>query len=253
MKLNCDLGEGESIQQVANDALIMPFIDQANIACGMHASNPSVMLHTVQLAKTYNVSIGAHPSYDDKTNFGRQNIFLSSEEIISLLLYQLGALQAICLSQDAKLDYVKPHGALYNNMMAHPEVLEAVLQAMKIWNQQKSQKQRLPVMVLANQQAEQISKQAESFGVPLLFEAFADRSYNDDGSLVARNIPGAVLESESEILAQASLLFEQAQIRTMQGKNLSLNADSLCVHGDNPQAFAAVQAIRQLVANLDKD
>ena len=248
MKLNCDLGEGENIQQVANDALIMPYIDQANIACGMHASNPTVMAHTVQLAKTHNVSIGAHPSYDDKTNFGRQNMSLSSEEIISLLLYQLGALQAICLTQNAKLDYVKPHGALYNTMMVHPEVLAAILQALKIWNQQKSQEHNLPLMVLANQQSEHITEQADSVGVPLLFEAFADRSYNDDGSLVARNISGAVLENEAEIIAQAKLLFEQGQVKTSQDNVLSLNADSLCVHGDNPQAFAAVQVIRQFIA-----
>ena len=248
MKLNCDLGEGENIQQVANDALIMSYIDQANIACGMHASNPTVMAHTVQLAKTHNVSIGAHPSYDDKTNFGRQNMSLSSEEIISLLLYQLGALQAICLTQNAKLDYVKPHGALYNTMMAHPRVLAAILQAMKIWNQQKSQEHNLSLMVLANQQSEHITEQADSVGVPLLFEAFADRSYNDDGSLVARNISGAVLDSEAEIVAQAKLLFEQGQVKTSQDNVLSINADSLCVHGDNPQAFAAVQAIRQFIA-----
>ena len=247
MKLNCDLGEGENVLQVANDALIMPFINQANIACGLHASNPSVMAHTVQLAKTHNVSIGAHPSYDDKANFGRQNVALSSKEIISLLLYQFGALQAICQLYDTQLDYVKPHGALYNTMMVDSQLMQAILQAVKLWNRQSRITHDLPLMVLANNQTEAMLELAKSYGVSLLFEAFADRAYNDDGSLVARSEAGAVLETQAEILMQARLLLEQGQVKTLQGNLLTFKADSLCVHGDNPQALAAVKAIYNLI------
>lgn len=248
MKLNCDLGESFGQWKMGNDELIMPYIDMANIACGFHASDPSVMAKTVQSAKEYNVSIGAHPAYPDLQGFGRRAMSLSEDEIINIVVYQIGALQSICKAYGTQVDYVKPHGALYNTMMAEQDVREAVLKALAMLADSTSK--ALPLMVLANGEADQIREQASKYGVPLLFEAFADRAYTDQGSLVPRTQEGAVLGSDDAVHMHVLGLIKDQQVITASGKKMSIIADTICVHGDNAHALELVKSIRQLINSL---
>ena len=245
MKLNCDLGEGFGRWQMGHDELVMPYIDMANIACGFHASDPSIMASTVQLAIKHNVSIGAHPSYPDLQGFGRREMTFTSEEITHMMLYQLGALESICQAYDTQVDYVKPHGALYHAMMNNLATRMAILQAIAMWCENK--KQVVPLMVLANQDFAQLKADADTLSIPLLFEAFADRAYTDECGLVSRDVKGAVLEEDDAIEKQVISLIEHQQVQSINGNVLDIHADTLCVHGDNPQALASVKKIRHLI------
>ena len=234
MKLNCDLGE----LQHDNDEKIMPYIDQANIACGFHASDPLTMQKTVQFAVQHNVKIGAHPSYPDKENFGRRSMSFSNIELIAILHYQIGALQTICQAENTTLSYVKPHGALYNDMMANLEVFNDVCQAISLVQPQ------LPLMIQALPDTHQFIAIAEKWHVELIFEAFADRAYQDNGLLVARTQSGAVLHDEQEVLKRIMLLNDKQQLLTINDRTLDIKVDSLCVHGDNPAALSLIKALR---------
>lgn len=239
IKLNCDLGEG-----MALDEHVMPYIDMANIACGFHASNPVLMVKTVELAKSQGVQIGAHPSYHDIENFGRREMTLPATDIKQLVVYQVGALQAICEAQNTQVDYVKPHGALYNTMMKEEPVFIAILQALS------SLKQALPLMILANQSAEKYQALADQHNVPLILEAFADRVYTDEGNLLSRQEKGAVLEDDTAIAKQVESLINDNQVTTVSGKKIPITAESLCVHGDNVRALESVKTIRQVIDSL---
>jgi len=234
LKLNCDLGE----LQHGNDEQIMPYIDQANIACGFHASDPLTMLKTVQLAVKYNVSIGAHPSYPDKENFGRRSMSFTSTELIAIIHYQIGALQTICHAENTTLSHVKPHGALYNDMMANMAVFGDVCHAVSLVQP------RLPLMIQALPDTSQFITISEKFGVALIFEAFADRVYQENGLLVPRSQLGAVLHDEQEVLNRIMLLNNKQQLLTINNNTLDIKVDSLCVHGDNPAALALIKALR---------
>ncbi len=236
MKLNCDLGEltGKDNQ----DALIMPYIDQANIACGFHASTPEIMQATVALAIKHQVTIGAHPGYPDKANFGRVSMQLSEQQLIACLHYQIGALQAICQVQGSKVSYVKPHGALYNDMMADPEILRTICQAIAQLDNS------LPLMIQAHPDNAKHQVIAKQYHIKLWFEAFADRAYQDDGLLVPRAQPNSVLATEQQVLSRVSELVNSGQLSSINKEKLTLKVDTLCVHGDNAKAVNLVKAIR---------
>ncbi len=241
MKLNCDLGESFGAWKMGTDEQIMPYIDMANIACGFHASDPFIMDKTVKLAIENNVTIGAHPGYPDLLGFGRRDMSFSSDEITQLVLYQVGALQAICEANGTKVEYVKPHGALYNTMMKDKSQLTAIIEAVA------SLKDPIPLVVLANADAEENKQLAANHSVSLLFEAFADRRYADDGNLTSRNLEGSVLENEKDIEDQIQSLITNKHAISISGKSLSVDADTLCVHGDNIQALESVKNIRQFI------
>ena len=241
MKLNCDLGESFGSWQMGLDSDVMPHIDMANIACGFHAGDADVMARTLELAKRHNVSIGAHPSYPDLQGFGRRSMALSRSEIVNCMRYQIAALDGMALSAGVQLSYVKPHGALYNDMMAKPAVFAAVLDAVAGFYKP------LKLMILATAHQQDFAAQAKAQGVELLFEAFADRRYTDEGTLTARSQPGAVLHGD-DMLSQVRQLVKHNSVTTASGKLLTLSADTLCVHGDNPAAIAQVQQIRALLA-----
>lgn len=241
MKLNCDLGESFGSWQMGLDADVMPYIDMANIACGFHAGDADVMAKTLQLAKQHGVAVGAHPSYPDLQGFGRRSMALSASEIINTMRYQIAALDGMALSAGVALSYVKPHGALYNDMMSKPAVFDAVLDAVAGFYKP------LKLMILATAQQQQYLELAKPKGVALLFEAFADRRYTDEGTLTPRSQSGAVLHGD-EMLAQVARLVKHGTVTTVSGKQLALNADTLCVHGDNQTAIAQVQQIRALLA-----
>ena len=240
MLLNCDLGESYGSWTMGLDAEVMPHIDQANIACGFHGGDPLTIRKTLALAAEHGVKIGAHPAYPDLVGFGRRPMNLSADEIIANLHYQVAALEGMASSQGLVLDYIKPHGALYNDMMAKSEVRAAIMQAVASYHRP------LALMLQATPEADEHRTEADNFGVGLLFEAFADRCYDDDGKLLSRTKPGAVHNRE-RMLAQVEQLQRDNTVTTVGGKVIELQADTLCVHGDNLEGVQAIQAIRALV------
>ncbi|NQZ80942.1 MAG: 5-oxoprolinase subunit PxpA [Colwellia sp.] len=237
MKLNCDLGESFGPWHKGNDQQIMPLIDLANIACGFHASDPLTMQKTVQLAVKHDVTIGAHPGYPDLIGFGRRSMSYSTKELTAIFHYQIGALQAICVSQNTKISYVKPHGALYNDMMVNQEIFITLCDALSQLDK------TLPLMVQALPETSFFKKTAEKFGLTLWFEAFADRKYNDNGLLVSRENINAVIHNEEQVIDQCKHLLQHGELISMNGKLLNIHVDSLCVHGDNPAAIELVKGL----------
>lgn len=239
MKLNCDLGESFGHWQLGNDQQLMPFINMANIACGFHAGDPSVIKHTLQLAKQHHVVIGAHPSYPDLQGFGRRSLKMSRDDLIACIQYQIAALDGLAKSQKLHLDYVKPHGALYNDMMVDNDVFDAVLAAVAGYYRP------LKLMIQATPSNQAMAQKATDYAIELLYEAFSDRAYTKDGNLVPRTQSGAVL-SGANAINQVKQLIEEQSVTSICGEKVKLNADTLCVHGDNPEALAVLQQISEL-------
>jgi UPF0271 protein len=233
------MGESFGAWTMGADKQAMAQIHRANIACGFHAGSPDVMDATVALAARHGVIIGAHPGYDDKAGFGRRAIAHSMEQITCLLRYQIGALQGICAAHKTQVQYVKPHGSLYNEMMSSEAIFIACLAALQ------SFELPLDLMILACPQAQRYSQLAADAGITLLFEAFADRRYQDNGQLMPRSKPGAVLHDPAAILDQVALLAKEGLVITESGNRLPLRADTLCVHGDNPESIALIEKIRK--------
>jgi len=244
--LNCDIGESYGAWTMGLDAEVMPFIDCANVACGFHAGDPSVMRKTVSLALSHDVMIGAHPAYPDLVGFGRRSMACTPQEIHDLLHYQIGALDGICRAQGSKVCYVKPHGAMYNDMMANPTQLRAVIEGIARYDAS------LPLMLLAMRDNSAAQALGDEFGVTLWFEAFADRAYDSAGRLVSRQLPGAVHHDAETIIAQAMTLSRREPLLASDGSELHLAADTLCVHGDNASSIAAVQRIRQALGEQSR-
>ncbi len=239
--LNCDMGESFGAWQMGDDAHAMPLIDQANLACGFHAGDPLTIQRSVALAVRHGVSIGAHPGYPDLQGFGRRHLTCSAEEVQAQVLYQLGALEAFCRAAGTQLAYVKPHGALYHDLLRSDELFNAVLAACG------SFRPGLPLMVLALVDNQREQRLAAAAGVPLLFEAFADRAYQADGQLAPRRVEGAVYHDSEQILAQALAIAGGQAFADLDGQPLQLRADSLCVHGDNPESLAVLRRLRALL------
>jgi UPF0271 protein len=236
--LNCDIGESFGNWTMGLDAEVMPFIDCANIACGFHAGDPSIMRKTVSLALSNGVQIGAHPAYQDLVGFGRRSMAYTAQELQDILHYQIGALDGICRAQGGSLSYVKPHGAMYNDMMANPAQLRAVLQAVASYDRQ------LPLMLMATRDNSAAQQMGNEYGVTLWFEAFADRAYDSAGMLVSRQLPGAVHHDPEKIIQQALTIARGGDLVASDGSPLHLQANTLCVHGDNASSVAAVRRIR---------
>jgi len=242
--LNCDMGESFGSWTMGLDAEVMPFIDCANIACGFHAGDPGIMRKTVALALKHDVQIGAHPAYQDLAGFGRRSMAYTAAELQDLLHYQLGALDGICRAQGTRIGYVKPHGAMYNDMMACPEQLRAVVHAVATYDA------RLPLMLMATRDNREAQAIGDEYGVTLWFEAFADRAYDNAGRLVSRQLPGAVHHDADTIVRQALTLAAGQSLIASDGSALYLHANTLCVHGDNASSVAAVQRIRNALNEL---
>ena len=241
LKLNCDLGESFGAWTMGLDAEVMPHIDQANIATGFHAGDPMVMRHTLGLARQHDVEIGAHPAYPDLVGFGRRSMAASREEIIASIHYQVAAMDGMAAVAGLELCYVKPHGALYNDMMAKDEVRQAILDALADYHRP------LALMLQATPEADGHRAEAAEAGVEVWFEAFADRCYADDGKLLSRRLEGAV-HSREKMLAQVEQLCRDGTVTTVSGIDLPLAVDTLCVHGDNAEGVAATREIRTLIS-----
>ncbi|RXJ63288.1 hypothetical protein CRV06_06315 [Halarcobacter anaerophilus] len=241
IRLNCDMGESFGIWKMGADEQIMPYISLANLACGFHASDAVTMNRSVELAKKDNVTIGAHPSYQDLVGFGRRSISCSLEEIKSKVLYQLGALYAFCKSHGTTVAYVKPHGALYNDMMRDQNIYKAILSAVAAFDK------NIKLMILSNPNNEAFEYTAKMYGITLIYEVFADRNYNDDGTLVSRMLPNAVITDELEIMQRVKTLKEYGFLESINSKRLYLKADTICVHGDTEDALNFVKSLYKVL------
>ncbi|MEH6649427.1 MAG: 5-oxoprolinase subunit PxpA [Motiliproteus sp.] len=239
--LNCDLGESFGAWNMGMDSTVMPHIDQANIACGFHAGDPLVMKKTLALAKAHNVTVGAHPGYPDLVGFGRRSLKCQPDEVTAMIQYQIAAIDGMAQSQGIELSYVKPHGAMYNDMMADSALRQVIMKAIADYHRP------LALMLQSTTAAEQHKLEAKEAGITLLLEAFADRCYDDDGKLLARSKAGAVHNRE-KMLAQVKQLKETGTLTTVSGDTLTLTVDSLCVHGDNIEGVQAIEAIRALIS-----
>ncbi|SDK28706.1 5-oxoprolinase subunit PxpA [Microbulbifer yueqingensis] len=242
MKLNCDLGEGYGRWQLADEAAVMPHIDMANIACGFHAGDPLTIQGTVQLAVENGVEIGAHPAYPDLQGFGRRSMSCEPEEITAMVLYQLGALQGLCTAAGTRVRYVKLHGALYHDMLRDQSVLRAILAAVAAFDR------TLPLMLMATPDAGRHRDIAAEYGLDVLLEAFADRRYTPAGTLQPRTEQGAVLHEREQILQQVREI-AAGQVTASDGRQYPLAADTICVHGDNPEGVATIVEIRKVLGH----
>jgi len=235
--LNCDLGESFGRYTLGNDAALMPHITSANIACGFHAGDASVMQATVRWAKQHGAAIGAHPGWPDLQGFGRREMSLSAEETEALILYQLGALAAFAKAEGAELRHVKPHGALYNQAAKNRELANAIARAVKRFSGD---------LILVGLAGSSLVAAGAEAGLRVANEGFPDRAYNPDGSLMSRNLTGAVIESPEDVarnamqLAKDGILFGEKRVQV----------DTLCLHGDN---IHAAENARQLREALQKE
>lgn len=243
--LNADMGESYGPWVMGLDHEVMPHVDLANVACGFHASDPDVIRMTVRLAKKHGVRVGAHPAYPDLVGFGRRSLACSAEEVENLVLYQLGALYGMCRAEGVEVSYVKPHGALYNDMARDLEIMTAVMRAILAFDP------ALPLMTMATRDTSAARALAKAEGVALWFEAFADRAYDGEGRLVSRREAGAVHHDQAVIVDQARRIATGQPLTARDGSELVLAADTLCVHGDNPESIAAVRAIRQALDEIE--
>lgn len=240
MKINCDVGEG--LDEI--DALLLPQINMASIACGGHAGNTESMQRTVALAHHHNVSIGAHPSYPDVENFGRQSLNISSEALFASLQQQVRTLKDIAEVQGASLAFIKPHGALYNDCVTKALIRHTVLKLAETFS--------LPLVLQALPNIEEHAQYHSDLSqspVVILFEAFADRAYQNNGQLVSRKHAGAVLTSLDDVGERVNNLRIHRSITSIDGKKLPLHVDTLCVHSDSRDAVPMINTITTILTS----
>lgn len=233
--LNSDVGESFGNWSMGDDAAIFTSVSSANVACGFHAGDPSVIAQTCRDAVAANVTIGAHVGYRDLAGFGRRFLDCSATELADDVLYQLGALQALARAAGSTIKYVKPHGALYNTIVHHEVHAQAVVDAIKSFGED------LPVLLLPGSVA--LAK-AEQAGLRPVAEAFADRNYNPDGTLVSRREPNAVLHDTAQVTQNMIRLATEGTIQAIDGSIIKMPAQSICVHGDTAGAVAMAAAVR---------
>ncbi len=237
--LNADVGESFGAYTLGMDAELIPLISSANIACGFHAGDPSVMRTTVERARRAGTAAGAHPGLPDLVGFGRRAMEIGLQEIRDITAYQIGALQAVCALQKVRLQHVKPHGALYNMAVRKPEIWDAIAEVTAGIDE------RLILFALAGPDRATIEEIGRRRGIRIAFEFFADRAYEKDGSLVARSRPGAVIHDPGAVAAKVLRFVREGRVATIDGGEIELRAETICVHGDNPEALALVKTIRE--------
>jgi UPF0271 protein len=237
LDLNADVGEGLPDA----DAALLQLITSANIACGLHAGDPHTMRTTVALAVRQGVAVGAHPSFDDREGFGRRAMQLSSAELADLLLYQLGALDAIARAEGVALHHVKPHGALYNQAERDEAIAVGIIGGVRAFD---------PQLRLVGRAGSAMAQAAAALDHPFTAEAFADRRYRADGSLVPRSEPGAVLTDPAEVAAQVRRLVTEGEVVSGDGTRVPVTFETLCLHGDTPGAAVLGARIRQELDEL---
>ena len=229
--LNCDLGEG-----IGHDPELMPLITSANIACGAHAGDEATMRATVALAQKHGVAIGAHPGFADRENFGRMERVTSQDEVYRLVLTQTQALRRLAQEAGAKVTHVKPHGALYNMAARNSLLADAVAQAAYECD---------PHLILFGLAGSALVRAAERCGLAVAQEVFADRTYHEDGSLTLRGRPDAIIADEDAAVAQVLRMVREGRVRTVDGPDVAIQADTVCLHGDGPHPVAFARRLRR--------
>lgn len=237
--LNSDLGESFGAYKIGMDDEVIKLVSSANVACGFHASDPVVMQKTVKMAADAGIGIGAHPGYYDLMGFGRRNMVISPKEAYAYVTYQLGALYAFCRQNGVKMQHVKPHGALYNMAGKDYELSRGICQAIYDFD---------PELILLGLSGSQMINAGGDIGLKCANEFFADRAYEDDGSLRARSKEGSMITDENEAIERVVKVLKTGCVTTYSGKELELKIDSICVHGDNAHALEFVKIIRERLA-----
>jgi UPF0271 protein len=232
--INCDLGEIQGDEGRRNDETIMPFITSANIACGLHAGDPVTIEMTIRSAIRHNVAIGAHPGYNDREGFGRRMMRMDSNELRALILYQAGAVRAMAEASGADMIHVKPHGALYNAAATDFEMSIVIARAVKELSSS---------LILVGLSGSQLIRAARETGLPCASEVFADRAYNDDGTLVSREMPGAVIHDTTIMTDRVIRMITEKEVVTVSGRIIPIEADTVCIHGDNKMAPEFVKSL----------
>lgn len=238
--INCDMGESFGVYNMGRDEEILDYITSANIACGFHAGDQSTMRKTVKMALEKDVGIGAHPGFPDLNGFGRRYIALSPEEIYELVVYQVGALNGFVKAEGAKMQHVKAHGALYNLAAKDKNVAESIAKAVYAIN---------PELVLFGLAGGELVKAGKNAGLPTASEVFADRTYQEDGSLTSRREKDALILDQEVASSQVVQMAKNGKVRSQQGKDISIKADTVCIHGDGIHALEFAQHINHALAN----
>jgi len=233
--INCDMGESFGAYTIDSDEEILKYVTSANIACGFHAGDPATMRKTVKLALENNVGIGVHPGLQDLIGFGRRNMDISPEEAYDLLIYQYGALTAFVKAEGGKIQHVKPHGAFYNMAAQNQALSEAIAKAVYTVD---------PDVILFGLANGELVKAGERIGLRTASEVFADRTYQQDGSLTSRRQASAMIEDDNEAVKQVVRMVKEGKVLTLQGVDIDIVADTVCIHGDGPHALTFAQKIR---------
>ncbi|CAH0995639.1 5-oxoprolinase subunit A [Emticicia aquatica] len=234
--LNCDMGESFGSWTLGNDETLMTMISSANIACGFHAGDATIMRETAALALKNGVAIGAHPAFPDLQGFGRRNMQLSSQEVYDICVFQIGAMLGTVRALGGKLHHVKPHGALYNMAAKDPNLANAIALATKAIH---------PELILYGLSGSHLISEAEKIGLKTASEVFADRTYQNDGSLTPRTQPNAMIENIQEAVNQVIMMIEKQCVISTDGKEVSLKANTVCIHGDGIHAVSFVNELRK--------
>ena len=234
--LNSDLGESFGNYTIGMDEEILKYVSSANVACGWHAGDAMVMEKTVALAKEFGTAVGAHPGFPDLVGFGRRNMAVTPDEAKAYVRYQLGALMAFCTAHGVKIQHVKPHGALYNMAAVDEKLAIAMCEA--VYEVDKD-------IIFMGLAGSKMITAAEKVGLRAASEVFADRAYNDDGTLVSRKLPGAVIKDKDLAIKRVIRMVKEGKVESINGNDIAIKADSICVHGDNPKALEFVKNIRE--------
>ena len=240
--LNADAGEAFGRWRVADEAALFPHLTSVNLACGFHAGDPKTMLESVRLAKRAGVAVGAHPGFPDKVGFGRRDLSASETEVYADTLYQLGALKAFLGLENLALHHVKAHGALYLKMARDPDTARAVAAAVAAFDP------ALPLVVLGGPGGRVMAREAEAAGLKTVAEAFPDRAYLADGALAPRGMTGSVLDDPEHVAERAVAMATGKALEALDGGTVTVQADTLCLHGDNENAPANAAAVRRALA-----
>lgn len=242
--LNCDMGESFGAYSIGQDEKVMKHITSANIACGYHAGDPTVMVKTILMALEQDVGIGAHPGYPDLVGFGRRSMQVSAREVHAMVMYQVAALQGMTQALGGKLQHVKPHGALFNTASQDPDIARAIAEAVY---------DVTPNAILFGLAGMELVKAGKQLGLKTAQEVFADRTYQADGSLTPRTDPRALIQDVNLAIAQVVGMVNAGKVSSLAGREIHIKADTICVHGDQPSALLFLQKLSEALKKYEID
>jgi len=240
--LNVDMGESFGAYTIGHDEEILDYVTSANVACGFHAGDPKTMRKTVRMALEKNVGIGVHPGLQDLIGFGRRNMDITPQEAYDLVVYQIGALSAFVKAEGGQLQHVKPHGALFNMAAKSPSLSEAIAEAVYKVD---------PDLILFGLAGSELIKAGQKAGLRTASEVFSDRTYQEDGSLTSRREPNALIKDKEVAVHQVIRMVREGKVRTVQGTDISIKANTICIHGDGEHAVELAKYIRKALEEAD--